>query len=239
MNCYDQPQTVHFHGGNNSMNEPATGVFLALCAHEMRTPLNVISLASHLLQPGFDNQTVADARNMIDTQVSLLSQLITDLAGMITEVKSENIKIEDVIDKALMTILSTEEGQKFKISTLGYGGTIFADPIRVQQILINLLTNAMKYSTPGSLIQLNWQLREDAVEISIKDQGKGISHDMLERIFDPFVQDKRDQDRGQGGFGLGLALVKSLVVAMGGLVIASSDGKGCGSTFTVILPKGT
>jgi CheY-like chemotaxis protein len=111
-----------------------------------------------------------------------------------------------------------------------------ADPTRLAQVIANLLTNAARYTDPGGDIQLNVAARDGQLILTVRDNGIGISAEMLPRVFNLFEQAARSADRAQGGLGIGLALVKNLVALHGGAVSAHSDGLGRGSTFTVSLP---
>ena len=112
-----------------------------------------------------------------------------------------------------------------------------ADPARLAQVISNLLTNAAKYTPSGGQIRITAQADGDEVVLSVRDSGIGIDADMLPRIFDLFTQDRQAIDRAQGGLGLGLAIVRSLVALHGGSITARSDGRGSGSEFVVRLPR--
>jgi len=113
---------------------------------------------------------------------------------------------------------------------------VHADPERLAQVVSNLLTNAAKYSPPGSHIRVEARRREGRVELAVRDQGIGLARESLDNIFDTFVQHQQSSDRSSGGLGLGLAIVRSLVRLHGGEVAAASEGLGHGSVFTVTLP---
>ena len=113
-----------------------------------------------------------------------------------------------------------------------------ADPLRVEQVLTNLIHNAVKYTEPGGVIRISVRQQQDMVEVRVRDTGIGISADMLPRVFDLFTQAENALDRSQGGLGIGLSLVRRLVEMHGGSVCAYSPGPGQGSEFTIRLPLG-
>jgi signal transduction histidine kinase len=114
-----------------------------------------------------------------------------------------------------------------------------ADPVRMEQVINNLLTNAVKYTQPGGKIHLDVKEKDKDAIIRVRDNGMGIAPELLPRVFDLFTQADRALDRAQGGLGIGLTLVRSLVEMHDGQVVAHSDGPGEGSEFVITLPKTT
>jgi CheY-like chemotaxis protein/anti-sigma regulatory factor (Ser/Thr protein kinase) len=147
-------------------------------------------------------------------------------------------EVAEVIARALESASPLLEQRKHAVDVdvPRQGLAVYADADRLAQVLVNLLTNAAKYSNPGSRIRVAARREAEHVEIRVRDEGVGISSDMLGTIFDAFVQQPQTIDRALGGLGLGLTIVKTLVEAHGGTVRASSDGPGCGSEFVIGLP---
>jgi CheY-like chemotaxis protein/anti-sigma regulatory factor (Ser/Thr protein kinase) len=143
-----------------------------------------------------------------------------------------------VISRAveIASFLFEQRGHRLLIEAPSKGLQLKGDPIRLAQVVANLLTNAARYTDVGGTVTLRAWRANESVVIRVADNGSGITADMLQRIFEPFVQGKRTQERAQGGLGLGLALVKNLVSLHGGEVAAESEGPGRGSAFSIWLP---
>src|SRR3569832_587675 len=150
----------------------------------------------------------------------------------------EPIDISEVLAKAveMARFLLEQRSHRLSITPPRETDIWEGDPVRLAQVIANLLTNAARYTDIGGHIQLAAEREREELTISVKDDGIGISKDLLPRIFDLFVQGKRSSDRAEGGLGLGLTLVKSLVLLHGGTVQAKSEGPGRGSEFIVRLP---
>ncbi len=218
--------------------------FLATLAHELRNPLAPIRTGLQVLKlaPGAD--VAARTLPVMERQVGQMARLIDDLldvsrisSGKIV-LKRERIAFQDIAAAAL-------EASRPLIDAAGHSLTIDwpddavwldADPTRLSQILSNLLTNSAKYMRPGGQIRFSARLQPGSVLISVLDTGMGIPTDMLCTVFDMFTQINRTLDRSQGGLGIGLSLVKTLVEMHGGSVQAASGGIDRGSEFTVRLP---
>jgi signal transduction histidine kinase/DNA-binding response OmpR family regulator len=215
--------------------------FLAVLGHELRNPLAPILTALELLRLRGDRSR---EHEVIRRQVGHLTRLVDDLLDVarITRGKVDltprPIEIADVIVRALESVspLLDERKHAVDVDVPHHGLTVLADGDRLAQIFVNLLTNAAKYSNPGSRIRV--AARRDAlhVEVSVRDEGVGISADMLGTIFDAFVQQPQTIERALGGLGLGLTIVKTLVEAHGGTIRARSEGPGRGSEFVIRLP---
>jgi signal transduction histidine kinase/ActR/RegA family two-component response regulator len=217
--------------------------FLAMLGHELRNPLSPIVTALHLmkLKGGGDFER---ERMLIERQVEHLVRLVDDLLDVsrITrgklQLKRERIDLRAVLTKAVEMASPLLEQRSHHLELPGVGEPLFVDgdPARLAQVLANLLGNAAKYTEPGGRIRVTATCEGEQVVLCVRDNGAGIGPEVLPRIFDMFVQEGRSIDRSQGGLGLGLAIVRSLVELHGGTVSAHSDGLGRGSEFVVRLP---
>jgi PAS domain S-box-containing protein len=220
--------------------------FLAMLAHELRNPLAPIKNAVSILRTkGLSDATILQwAQEIIDRQVEHLSHLVDDLLDA-SRIKHGKIVLQKQSTDLGGLILLAEkasapliEARNQRLITLPPPPGIYVnvDEARLIQVLSNLLDNAAKYSQEGSRIWLTTELQDPEVIIRVRDEGIGIPMELLPRIFDLFVQGDRTLDRSQGGLGVGLSLVKSLIEMHGGRVEAFSRGIGHGSEFTVRLP---
>jgi PAS domain S-box-containing protein len=219
--------------------------FLATLAHELRNPLAPIRNALHLLErPDPDAAVAAEIRGMIRRQIGHITRLVDDLLDVsrITrgnvELRKENVDLARVLHRAIETVRPLIEDQGHDLSVTFEGAPIVleADPTRLEQVFDNLLHNAAKYTDPGGRIMLTAARDGPSVVVRVRDTGIGIAADELPRVFDLFMQAERRFDRAQGGLGIGLSLVRSLVDLHGGSITAQSDGPGHGSEFTIRLP---
>jgi PAS domain S-box-containing protein len=217
--------------------------FLALLAHELRNPLAAISnAAAVLLMPGGD-KALEWAQEVITRQSKSLSRLLDDLLDVsrVTKgkirLRNERIDLAPIINKAIELVRPLIEEKKHSLTlTIAPGEiAVMGDALRIEQIFVNLLTNAAKYTDAGGSITITAHQSEEAI-IIVRDNGVGIADDMLTYIFEPFVQADRSLDRSQGGLGIGLTLARSLVELHGGTITAKSDGPGKGSEFSIRLP---
>ena len=218
--------------------------FLAMLGHELRNPLAPILTALQLMAlkgvPGVERE-----REIIGRQTRHLVRLVDDLLDLsrITrgkvELRRARTDIAAVLAKAVEMASPLLEQRNHHLQILAPRGVCFVDgdEIRLAQVFQNLLTNAAKYTPPGGQITARLGLSGGSAVLEIEDNGDGIPGPFLPSIFDPFVQGERSIDRSQGGLGIGLALVRSLVVLHGGTVAAHSDGVGKGSRFVVSLPS--
>jgi CheY-like chemotaxis protein/two-component sensor histidine kinase len=180
----------------------------------------------------------------MDRQVQHLVRLVDDLLDVSRvmrgkiELRKERIELATVIARAVETAQPFLEAHDhhFKIHLPAESLMLHADPVRLAQVIANLLTNAAKYTEPNGLIQLSAEREQEQVTVRVRDNGIGIDPSMLPHIFELFVQVDHASTRSQGGLGLGLTLVKSLVEMHGGAVAATSAGLGKGSEFSVRLP---
>jgi two-component system CheB/CheR fusion protein len=219
--------------------------FLAVLSHELRNPLAPIRTSLSLMgQAGLSGAEFERERAVVERQVQHLTRLVDDLLDVSRinrggielqkEVVGLSETIADVVEAVKVPI--AERRQQLDITLPEAPIRLEADPTRLEQILLNLLTNASKYTDVGGRIGLTATLEGDEVVVSVHDTGIGISAEILPRVFDLFVQGERRLDQALGGMGIGLSLVKNLVEKHGGSVAAHSDGPGLGSEFVVRLP---
>jgi signal transduction histidine kinase/ActR/RegA family two-component response regulator len=216
--------------------------FLAILGHELRNPLSAILLASQMT--GADAKIDNEHARLIERQSRHLTQLVNDLLDLSRVVtgkiilKPRVIDLRDVAAQSLRTIESAAEAQRVEIRMAPSKKPvcIYADPVRVDQILNNLLTNAVKYTPSGGHIDVRIESENGRAVIRVGDDGVGIATDRIDGIFEMFAQLDNAIGRAQGGMGIGLALVRNLVHLHGGSVNAKSDGAGKGSEFVVTLP---
>jgi PAS domain S-box-containing protein len=219
--------------------------FLATLAHELRNPLAPLLNGLELIKRGSANpQVIEKARQMMERQLRHMVRLIDDLLDLsrITEgkieLRKERIDLSLALQNAIQTCRPLIE-QREQILTVDIPASpliVDADMTRLEQIFANLLNNAAKYTHEGGTIHLHATRGNDKVIVSLRDDGIGIPPEMLERIFDMFVQVDRSLEKIHSGLGIGLTLVKRLVRMHGGTVEAHSAGPGHGSEFIVKLP---
>ncbi|MDY0963635.1 PAS domain S-box protein [Massilia sp. CFBP9026] len=223
--------------------------FLAMLAHELRNPLAPISTAAQMLKlSGADPKRIAHASDVIGRQVRHMVELVDDLLDVsrvtrgLVELECEPVDLKSVIHNAIEQARPLIEKKGHTLSTrLGAANvTVTGDRKRLVQVIANLINNAAKYTPDGGEITVCADPLPESgqVKLSVKDTGIGIDAALLPDVFELFTQAKRTPDRAQGGLGLGLALVRSMVNLYGGTVEAHSDGPGRGSCFSVVLPLG-
>ena len=221
--------------------------FLAMLSHELRNPLAPIRSAAHLLGMAPDNVArVKQSSIIIERQVNHMTSLINDLldvsrvnTGLVT-LEKEVIDIHQVVVESLEQTqpLITDRNHLLRINGPAEGlVSVLGDRKRLVQVLTNLLHNAAKYTPPGGQITLSVSHHAGMVELHVSDNGIGVDAELMPHIFELFTQEKRSSDRTQGGLGLGLALVRSLVSLHGGHVTVASEGPGAGATFSVYLQR--
>lgn len=220
--------------------------FLAILAHELRNPLAPIRNALELMRMrgGLDTDS-EDLRALMERQVDHMVRLVDDLleVSRITrgkiELKVEDVDVAEIIVSAVETSRPVIDKQRHRLEISLPTDTLCVkgDAVRLAQVFANLLNNAAKYTEPGGLIAVKAAVKESWIEVSVQDSGVGISPEMLPRVFDMFAQIERSKERSQGGLGIGLTLVKSLVEMHGGEIEAHSEGNGEGSRFVVRLPR--
>jgi PAS domain S-box-containing protein len=218
--------------------------FLAMLAHELRNPLSAISSAVQVARRSSLDESLAWSTEVIERQSRLLARLIDDLLDVSRltrgkiRLRKEVVDVGPVLNSAVDTVRPLIEERKHELTVSFRPGAlrVQADPVRLEQVVVNLLTNAAKYTEAGGRIWLSAGQDGDEVVIRVRDTGIGIPPEKLPQMFELFVQDDRSLARSEGGLGIGLTLVKSLVEMQQGTVSASSDGPGKGSEFTVRLP---
>jgi signal transduction histidine kinase len=219
--------------------------FLALLAHELRNPLNPIRSAVHVLRmQGATEQQLRWSEEVIDRQVDHLTRLIDDLLDIsrITrndlQLRLSTIELADVVQAAIEASRPLVEQQRHQliVELPKEPVPLDADHIRLSQVFMNLLNNAAKYTPESGRIWLTARIEDQEVVVSVRDTGIGFSEDKLPHLFEMFFRAEDSQDRSQGGLGIGLSLVRSLVDMHKGTVVASSPGPGKGSEFVVRLP---
>jgi signal transduction histidine kinase/CheY-like chemotaxis protein len=219
--------------------------FLGMLAHELRNPLAAIVNASQVLDRlGSPDLTAAKLRSIILRQSRNLTRMVDDLLD-VSRITSGKIRLnKEVLDVSTIISRAVEVARTFierrqhelTVSLGSQSMRLEADPTRLEQILVNLLNNAAKYTDPGGRIRVSADRVDEQIVIRVTDNGIGIPLDMLPRIFDLFTQVDASVDRSKGGLGIGLAMVRNLVQLHNGIVTVHSDGSGRGSEFVVRLP---
>jgi signal transduction histidine kinase/FixJ family two-component response regulator len=219
--------------------------FVAMLAHELRNPLApIMTGADLLLRAKHPDQIIEHTGQVISKQARHMARIIDDLLdisritrGQVT-LKLETIDLADVIAEALEQVKPMMDSceHHLAISLPAQPTPVMADHARLVQVVSNLLNNAAKYTPAGGHLELRVFIDGKKVRMTVDDNGHGIDPELMPDIFDLFTQGERSPDRRQGGLGIGLALVKSLVQMHGGQVTASSPGPGKGASFDVFLP---
>jgi signal transduction histidine kinase len=219
--------------------------FLTVFSHELRNSLGAISSAAHVLRIEIPAGSAAEqARLLIERQVGQMARLIEDLldvsrvrSGQMT-LRCERVDLCAVAAHAAQTVEFTMQQRNHQLTTSFPNAPVWlhADPVRIEQIFVNLLLNAAKYTDSGGHVDLAVEQKEGEAVVRIGDTGIGIDPDVLPHVFDLFVQANPSSRRADAGLGIGLALVRGLVERHGGCVTAASAGLGHGSEFTVRLP---
>jgi two-component system CheB/CheR fusion protein len=220
--------------------------FLAMLSHELRNPLSAIVTSTELLKADVtaSPQRRRDVIGVLDRQSTQMARLLDDLleASRVTqnkiELRRKIIDLRSAIRETADAVRPTMQSRGVTFTVDGEDASMYVDgdPARLEQILTNLLNNAMKYTPRGGHVELRARREGYHAVVSIRDDGAGIPRHMLQLVFELFVQSPRTLDRAEGGLGLGLTLVRALVAMHGGTVVAHSDGEGKGSTFVVRLP---
>lgn len=217
-----------------------------MLSHELRNPLAPISAAAELLQLGRLNEVrLGQISGIITRQVRHMTSLVDDLldvarvTGGLVTLAFESVDIKRVIADAMEQIgpVMASRGHHVEMHLPPGEALVLGDAKRLVQVVTNLLNNAAKYTPEGGVIDLRVDAGAGQVTIAVRDNGIGMAPDFLRRVFEMFSQAQRTADRSQGGLGIGLALVKSLVELHHGSIVAKSEGQGCGSEFTVELPR--
>lgn len=219
--------------------------FLQVLSHEIRTPLNgMLGWAQMLKQGRLDSNTTNRALDAIERNAKAQAQLIDDLMDVSRIIRGElrldlrPVSLNSVIVTAVETVLPTAKAKAIQIETMlnPAASSVSGDASRLQQVVLNLLTNAIKFTPKGGRVEVWLEPVDSLAQIQVKDTGNGIRADFLPYIFERFRQADSSTTRSHGGLGLGLAIVRHLVELHGGTVQAASPGSGQGATFTVQLP---
>jgi signal transduction histidine kinase len=217
--------------------------FLAMLAHELRNPLAAIDYAVRLLEPASDDEQRVFVEILV-RQTGTLKGLVDDLLdvsritrGMV-ELKQQPVDLAAMAARCLDSVKAAAEEKQHTVTVdlPDHAVGVTGDPLRLEQVLVNILGNAVKYTRACGQIWLSVSVRGDVAEISVRDTGIGLTEEDLGRVFVLFGQAKRTLDRSQGGLGLGLTIAKRLVELHGGTISARSEGLGKGSEFVVVLP---
>ena len=222
--------------------------FLAMLAHELRNPLApIVSAATMLSNFNLDPAMVQRASEIVARQAGHMTSLIDDLLDVSrvtrgkVELELRELEFKDVIADAVEQVrpLIEKHRHRLTVDLPPARAIVVGDRKRLVQVMTNLLSNAAKYTLEGGHIEVRLTTDGGALAVDIRDDGIGMSPDLIASAFDLFAQGARGLDRSQGGLGIGLALVRSLLKLHGGAVSASSEGPGQGSTFHVNLPLST
>lgn len=223
----------------------AKDFFLAIVSHELRSPLNaILGWAKILLTKEVDEKTRRNALETIEKSARSQAKLIEDLIDS-ARVASGKLRLElrpvNLFEIIKTVYNSQQPAAEAKKIALDFSADrediqVFGDPMRLQQVFTNLLSNALKFTNEGGSIQIEVKTADDSVKVSFKDNGQGIDSDILPNIFGQFHQGDETLTRDRSGLGLGLSIVKILIEKHSGEVRAESDGSGKGSTFTITLP---
>jgi signal transduction histidine kinase/ActR/RegA family two-component response regulator len=221
----------------------AKDAFLAMLGHELRNPLAPIVTSLELLRRR--GLAGTPEHEVISRQLRHVVRLVDDLLDVARisrgqmSLRREPLQLPSVLSRAVesTTPLLEQRRHTLELDVPASGLWVLGDADRLTQVVANLLTNAAKYTPPGGRIQVRAREHDGGITLVVADNGPGLPADLLPRLFEPFVQGIRTLDRSQGGLGIGLALVRSLVEAHGGRVEPHSDGPGRGSTFTLWLPS--
>jgi signal transduction histidine kinase len=229
--------------GRAKQAEQDKDMFMAAVAHEMRSPLSVIYYASTMSRLS-GNEQPTDQLDVIDRQVHHLNVMIEDLLD-VSRVTRGKIKLNRREVEAASIVSGAVERARplierhrhqLAVDVSHEPLSLFVDPLRIEQILSNLLTNAAKYTPDGGKIVVRVRSDDGNAVFSVCDNGIGIAPQVLPRVFDAFMQAEGARERRDGGLGIGLALARKIAEMHGGKVQAASGGEGQGSEFTVTLP---
>jgi PAS domain S-box-containing protein len=219
--------------------------FLAMLAHELRNPLVPIRNGLYIMTlPGASPEAVSRVREMMQRQILHMVRLVDDLLDVsrITrgkiELRKEVVEITGLIRRTVEVVepQARANGLALDLSLPMAPVAVEADPTRLDQVMINLLNNALKFTPAGGRVEVDARLAGDDLRIAVRDTGVGIEPELLSEVFEPFLQGSHSMDRSQGGLGIGLTLVRTLVEMHGGTVTAHSAGRGQGSELVVLLP---
>jgi PAS domain S-box-containing protein len=218
--------------------------FIAMLAHELRNPVAPIRNAGEILARLATDERQAALAGVLKRQTDQLSRLLDDLleVARVTqgriELRREIVAIQACVQMAVEAVepMIKERHQRLSVTREGLSIFVYADKVRLTQCIVNLLTNAGKFTPANGEICVNSRVEDGQAVIEVRDTGLGIAADLLPKVFDLFVQGERSLDRSEGGLGIGLSVCKQLIEMHGGRVAGSSDGVGHGATFSIHLP---
>ena len=218
--------------------------FLATLSHELRTPLNAILGWVQILKNGATAEDLAQGVPIIERNVRAQGQLIEDLLDMSRieagklHLDIQPVDLAEIVNASLETVRPAAQGKEIRLTSAfsSIGGIVIGDRNRLQQILWNLLINAVKFTPKGGRVHVLIERSNSHVDLSVTDSGQGIAPEFLGAVFDRFRQADSSTTRRHGGLGLGLSIVKQLTELHGGTVRVKSGGVGLGATFTISLP---
>ncbi len=224
---------------NNAKDE-----FLAMLGHELRNPLSAIANAAFALEAKNDaDDAVRKLYKIVVNETTLLKRILDDLLDISRlsqgklKLRREPVALDKFVDELETAMRSAYPERPVQFEIRGEPGVVHADASRLRQSVQNLLDNAIKYSVQGDEVRFRLDAADDRILIQVSDTGQGIEPELLSTIFEPFVQADRSIERTASGLGLGLALVKRFTEMHGGEIDVASGGPGCGSTFTLTLPR--
>jgi PAS domain S-box-containing protein len=219
--------------------------FLATLSHELRTPLNAIVGWSHLLLRGEpDDADFDQGLSTIERNARVQTRLIEDLLDMSRIISGKlRLDVQQVlpltfVEAAINSVKPAADAKEIRLEQIldGHAGPVAGDPSRLQQVVWNILSNAIKFTPKGGRVQVILRRADSQIELSVADTGQGITPEFMPFVFDRFRQADASTTRKMGGLGIGLAIAKQLVDLHGGSISVRSPGEGMGSTFTVQLP---
>lgn len=222
--------------------------FLRVVSHELRTPLNAISGYNAILRMGIPGPTTPAQEEMLERMKQAEQHLLGVVEGILdfqrsgteTHFEMSEATVEDAVAglDAIVAPTASEHGVDFDIDVEANGARLWVDLTRLRQVLLNLISNALRFTPRGGRVWVDYAETAEHSCLRVHDTGKGIPSEMLEAIFEPFVQIDMGLTRERGGIGLGLAISRQLAEGMGGTLAAESE-VGKGSVFTVSLPRRT
>jgi signal transduction histidine kinase len=222
--------------------------FLAVMSHELRTPLNAIGGYAELMELGIHGPITPPQREALD-RIQRSQRLLLGLVNQVlnyarvetgnVRYSLEDVSLDDTLRSAEGSVAPQMRAKSIRYSYAGCDRSLLvrADTEKLQQIVLNLLTNAVKFTDVGGAIDTSVELSDRSVAVHVTDTGIGIAADKFESIFDPFVQVDANYTRTRDGVGLGLAISRDLARGMGGDLTIAWSQEGCGSTFTLTIPR--
>jgi signal transduction histidine kinase/CheY-like chemotaxis protein len=219
--------------------------FLATVSHELRAPLTAMVLWGGILRDdSVAPELRAKAHDAIQQSAEVQARVVGDLLDVARAIAGKlhidirTVEVEQLVRGALDAITPAALAKQIVLDRRGtlVGGELLGDAVRLRQVLVNLLANAVKFSEPGGRVTIGVSRRARSITIEVEDRGRGIAPELLPHLFEPFNHAGDSSRHGEGGLGLGLAIAKQLVELHRGTIVASSDGPGHGTTLTVVLP---